>query len=169
MNRRCLIQIFKLISTLLLFPFIASAATESEVINRILEPYNLECSAEIGNVGRGEVISEIVPVTVSDESIYQVDITASGKKATVLFADFTCPGHGSFWCGSSGCRVYIIVDGVLHYSDHGFKPFSVTEGEAVFVLLPKSGGNCGKRNGSPCYRVAIWDVEDGEFNVAGMK
>ena len=139
------------------------------MINRILEPYNLECSAEIGNIGRGEVISEIVPVTVSDESIYEINITADGKKATVLFADFTCPGRGSFWCGSSGCSVYIIVDGKIHYKNHGFKPFSVTEDDEVFVMLPKSGSNCDKSNASPCYRITIWDVEDSEFNIVGRQ
>ena len=157
------------IALLITLPTHLLAATDREIINQILEPYNLECSAEIGNVEPGDVISEIVPVTVSDESIYEINITAGGKKATVLFADFTCPGRGAFWCGSSGCSVYIIVDGVIHYKNRGFKPFSVAEDDEVFVMLPKSGSNCGKSNASPCYRITIWDVEDIEFNIVGRQ
>ena len=148
----------------LLFPTHLIAATDSEVINHILEPYNLECSAEIGGVEPGEVISEIVPVTVSSESIYEINITADDKKATALFADFTCPGRGAFWCGSSGCSVYIIVDGIIHYKNHGFKPFSVTEDDEVFVMLPKGGGACGMHNGAPCYAVTVWDERSQKFN-----
>ena len=148
----------------LLFPIHLIAATDSELINHILEPYNLECSAEIGGVEPGEVISEIVPVTVSSESIYEINITADDKKATALFADFTCPGRGAFWCGSSGCSVYIIVDGIIHYKNHGFKPFSVTEDDEVFVMLPKGGGACGMHNGAPCYAVTVWDERSQKFN-----
>ena len=137
------------------------------MINKLLEPYNLECSAEIGNVEPGDVISEIVPVTVSNESIYEIKITAGGKKATVLFADFTCPGHGAFWCGSSGCSVYIIVDGVIHYKNRGFKPFSVTKDDEVFVMLPRSGGACGTHNGAPCHAVTVWDESENTFNSIG--
>ena len=134
------------------------------MINKLLEPYNLECSAEIGDVETGDVISEIVPVTVSNNSIYQINITASGKKATVLFADFTCPGRGTFWCGSSGCSVYIIVDGVIRYENSGFKPFSITNEHEVFIMLPKSGGACGTHNGAPCYAVTVWDESGQKFN-----
>ena len=152
------------IALLVTLPTHLLAATDRETINQILEPYNLECSAEIGNVEPGEVISEIVAVTLSYKSTYQINISASGKKATVLFADFTCPGRGAFWCGSSGCSVYIIVDGVLHYKNHGFKPFSLVKDDKAFVMMPKSGGACGMHNGAPCYAVTVWDESGQKFN-----
>ena len=105
----------------LLIPTYLFAASDSEIVDQLLEPYNLECSAETGDVKLGEVISEIVPVTVDSGSVYEIKITASGKKATVLFSDFTCPVHGNYWCGSSGCDVYIIIDGIS-YQTRGWKP-----------------------------------------------
>ena len=102
-------------SVCFLFPTYLLVATHRETINKILKPYDLKYSTEIGGVEPGEVISEIVPVTVSNESIYEINITAGGKKATMLLGDFKCLGCGSFCCGSSGCRVYIILDGVIHY------------------------------------------------------
>jgi hypothetical protein len=148
----------------LLIPTYLFAASDSEIVDQLLEPYNLECSAETGDVKLGEVISEIVPVTVDSGSVYEIKITASGKKATVLFSDFTCPGHGNYWCGSSGCDVYIIIDGIS-YQTRGWKPFVVKEGEEVFVMLPKSGGACGLHNGGPCYSVAVWDESENTFNT----
>ena len=152
-----------------IFPTYLLAATDREIINKILEPYNLECSAEIGDVEPGDVISEIVPVTVSSGSVYEITITTGGKKATVLFADFTCPGRSAFWCGSSGCSVYIIVDGVIHYKNRGFKPFSLTKDDEVFVMLPKSGIACDQYNAAPCYGVTVWDESETTFNSIGSK
>lgn len=81
--------------------------------------------------------------------------------------DFACRNVGaSCWCGSSGSSgytAYVVVDGVS-YQSRGWKPFSVTKNDAVFVMLAKSGGACGTQNGAPCYDVTVWDKNGAKFN-----
>ena len=156
-----------LLTILLIIPTHIFAASNAETVNQIVAKYSTQCDAKQDAVEYGEVIPETARLSVSDDSLYEIQITAEGKKATVLFVDFSCPTIGaSSWCGSSGCEVYIIVDGVS-YQTRGWKPFTVTESEEVFVMLPRSGGACGRSNGSPCYRVTIWDENEGEFNTFG--
>lgn len=148
----------------ILFPSYLVAASDKETINQILATYNLECSVEAGSVEKGDLITEIIPVTLGSGSIYEIEITTGGKKATVLFSDFKCLEKRSFWCGSGGCSVYIIVDGKMHHKSRGFKPFSVQKDDRAFVMLPVSGGVCRMRNGAPCYGVMIWDEYGQKFN-----
>ena len=156
-----------LLTILLIIPTHIFAASNAETVNQIVAKYSTQCDAKQDAVEYGEVIPEAARLIVSDNSLYEIQITAEGEKATVLFADFSCPTIGaSGWCGSSGCEVYIIVDGVS-YQTRGWKPFTVTESEEVFVMLPRSGGACGRSNGSPCYRVTIWDADEVKFNTFG--
>jgi hypothetical protein len=153
-----------LFAILLILPTHVFAASNTDIVNQIVASFSAECSALQDDAQNGETFYELVPVIVSDESIYEIQITSNGKMATVLFSDFSCPGVGaSSWCGSSGCEVFIIVDGVS-YETRGWKPFTVAHGEEVLVMLPRSGGACGIENGAPCYTVTIWNENDKEFN-----
>ena len=156
-----------LLTILLILPTHIFATSNAETVNQIVAKYSTQCDAKQDAVEYGEVIPEAARLSVSDDSLYEIQITAEGKKATVLFVDFSCPTIGaSSWCGSSGCEVYIIVDGVS-YQTRGWKPFTVTESEAVFVMLPRSGGACGTHNGAPCHAVTVWDESENTFNSIG--
>ena len=120
----------------------------------------------------GEDLSA-VRITVHDDSIYEIDITADGKKATVFYANPWCPQIGSGWCGTGGCQSYVIVDGVS-FETGGFKPMSVAlSGNRVVVMVPRAGGACVNTNGETpsnnvsCYSVAVWDDYSETFNSMG--
>jgi hypothetical protein len=123
-------------------------------------------------VPAGEDLSA-VRITVHDDSIYEIDITADGKKATVFYANPLCPQIGSAWCGSGGCKSYVIVDGVS-FEAFGGMPTSASASENnVVVLVGRSGGACVNTNGRKpsnnvsCYSVAVWDDQSKTFNSIG--
>ena len=154
---------------------IFAGPTES-TLQYILDDYQAEC------VAAQEEPMEVVPeganlsavrIKLRDDSIYEIDITADGKKATVFYANPLCPQIGSGWCGTGGCKSYVIVDSVS-FETRGFKPTSVAVGEnSVAVIIPRSGGACVNTNGETpsnnvsCYSVAVWDDYSQTFNSLG--
>jgi hypothetical protein len=161
---------------IMLFPAHAFAGTTESTLQYILDDYQAQCVASqeesMEAVPEGEVLTD-VRITVPDDSIYEIAITADGKKATVFYANPWCPQVGSGWCGTSGCTSYVIVDGVS-FETGGFKPKSVVVSEnRVAVIVPRSGGACVNTNGETpsnnvsCYSVAVWDDYSQTFNSLG--
>ena len=160
----------------ILLPAHVFAGTTESTLQYILDVYQAECVASqkesMEPVPEGEDLSA-VRITVHDDSIYEIDITADGKKATVFYANPWCPQIGSGWCGTGGCQSYVIVDGVS-FETGGFKPRSVVVSESrVVVMVPRSGGACVNTNGETpsnnvsCYSVAVWDDYSQTFNSLG--
>ena len=156
---------------LLLIPMSLSAASNEETIQYIFDQHEAECIAEQYEVlmaKEGETPQVTVDLELDDDNIYEIIIDSDGKKATVLYAQFSCTGIGYAWCGSSGCAAYVIVDGVS-YTTRG-KPVSVQVGDSYVVLIPRNGHACNNSSevslwgGSPCYTVAAWDDEVKTFN-----
>ena len=161
---------------MMLLPVHTFAGPTESTLQYILDDYQAEC------VAAQEEPMEVVPeganlsavrIKLRDDSIYEIDITADGKKATVLYADPWCPQFGYGWCGSGGCTSYVIVDGVS-FETWGFKPVSVAVSEtSVVVIVPRSGGACVNTNGQKpsnnvsCYSVAVWDDYSQTFNSMG--
>ena len=157
------------IALLVTLPTQLFAKSNSDTVKRITAEYSTECTAEQERISTNEVDAIASELSVLDENGYQMKITAGGKQATVLFADFSCPNVGaSYWCGSSGCAVYILVDGVS-YQTRGWKPFSVTRGKEALVILPKSGIACDQYNAAPCFAVTVWDESETTFNSIGSQ
>ena len=90
---------------MMLLPAHAFAGTTESTLQYILDVYQAECVASqkesMEPVPEGEDLSA-VRITVHDDSIYEIDITADGKKATVFYANPWCPQIGSGWCGTGG-------------------------------------------------------------------
>ena len=158
---------------LMSLPVHTFAGPTESTLQYILDDYQAECVA--AQEEPMEVVLEganlsAVRIKLRDDSIYEIDITADGKKATVLYADPWCPHFGYGWCGSGGCTSYVIVDGVS-FETWGFKPVSVAVSEtSVAVIVPRSGGACVNSDGqmppnlSSCYSVAVWDDQTKIFN-----
>ncbi len=157
-------------------PAHAFAGTTESTLQYILDDYQAQCVASqeeaMEPVPGGEDLSA-VRITVRDDSIYEIDITTDGKKATVFYADPLCPQIGSGWCGTGGCKSYVIVDGVS-FEASGFKPTSVAvDDNSVVVMVPRAGGACVNTNGRTpsnnvsCYSVAVWDDYSQTFNSMG--
>ena len=161
---------------IMLFPAHAFAGTTESTLQYILDDYQAQCVASqeesMVAVPEGEDLSA-VRIKLDDDSIYEIDITADGKTATVFYANPWCPQIGSGWCGTGGCQSYVIVDGVS-FETGGFKPTSVVVSEnRVAVIVPRSGGACVNTNGETpsnnvsCYSVAVWDDYSQTFNSMG--
>ena len=123
---------------IMLLPVHAFAGTTESTLQYILDVYQAECVASqkesMEPVPEGEDLSA-VRITVHDDSIYEIDITADGKKATVFYANPWCPQIGSGWCGTGGCKSYVIVDGIS-FEASGFKPMTVAvDDKSVVVIL----------------------------------
>ena len=171
-------DIMKLISLALplLFPAHAYAGTTESTLQYILDDYQAQCVASqkesMEAVPEGEDLSAI-RIKFREDSIYEIDITADGKKATVFYANPWCPQIGSGWCGTGGCKSYVIVDGIS-FEASGFKPMSVAvDDNSVVVMVPRAGGACINTNGQTpsnnvsCYSVAVWDDYSQTFNSMG--
>jgi hypothetical protein len=161
---------------MMFLPARAFAGTTESTLQYILDVYQAECVASqkesMEAVPEGEDLSA-VRIKLDDDSIYEIDITADGKTATVFYANPWCPQIGSGWCGTGGCQSYVIVDGVS-FETGGFKPRSVVVSEnRVAVIVPRSGGACVNTNGETpsnnvsCYSVAVWDDYSQTFNSLG--
>ena len=160
----------------LLVPAHTHAETTENTLQFILDDYQAECVAaqqeSMEAASEAEDLSA-VKITLDESSIYNIDVTADGKEATVLYANPSCPQIGSGWCGSSGCTFYVIVDGIS-FQTEGFKPVTVAVSEdSVVVIVPRSGGACVNTNGQTpssnvsCYEVAVWDDNAKTFNSIG--
>ena len=112
-----------------LLPLVALAETNSVAridnagqIDEIVQYYQAQCDEEQASVLLE--IDEEDPdkpkkgvLTLAPDSIYDIQITPSGKQATVLFSQFHCSNVGYTWCGSGGCGFYLIVDGEIYSRD----------------------------------------------------
>jgi hypothetical protein len=118
-----------------------------------------------------EAPSIFAPMPALDpQNVYPIEITPGGKKATVLIADFHCPGFGNLGCGFTGsCSSYIIVDDQVFEWGAGGRPMSARSGDEVVVLSSTAGYLCEDSDGTegfgaaPCYVAAVWDDEQQKF------
>ena len=157
---------------LMLVPLHVAADQNEDALQHILDDHLAFCvseQAQFNNVEAQEAEPEPIQLKLSDDSIYQIDITVDGKKATVLHTNFSCNNIGYAWCGTGGCASYIIVDGVS-FKTFGLKPFVVNDEDEMVVLIPRSGSQCQNAmqddlsKVSPCFDAAVWDDNRKAFN-----
>ena len=145
---------------LMLLPTNVLAASAEETVLELFAEHRAECVAEQASFSNDDTDKgqpTVVELNLPEGSLYQMKISAAGKLATVLFANFSCTNiDAGYWCGSSGCKIYVIVDGA-RFQAHGWKPFSMAVKGEVVVMIPKSGGACNQSNATPCYSIAIWN------------
>ena len=161
---------------MMFLPTHAFAEATDAVLESILDDYQSQClavQADFRDIDYEEDDPIIADLSLPDDSIYEIIITADGQTATVLYANFHCTNVGSAWCGSSGCTSYVIIEGAT-FQTEGFKPVSVGVSEdEVAVIVPRSGGSCLSADGrtlsndASCYAVAVWDDVLMTFNSLG--
>jgi hypothetical protein len=166
------------------FCIFAAPAEADPIVDFIIEQFQQQCDAEQANF-RGVDDDLDAPLrgflSLSEDAIYDIELTPDGVTATVLYHKFHCTNVGYGWCGSGGCGFHLIVDGVIFVRLGGFRPFSLTHGERTFVLIPIHGTGCVTSEGTsgagvdPCYVVVTWDANgrtfrsnDGEINLSPL-
>jgi len=168
-----------------LLPFVAVAETNSVAridnaaqIDEIVQYYQAQCDEEQASV-LPEIDEEDTDkpkkgvLTLAPDSIYDIQITPSGKQATALIPLFHCSNIGHAWCGSGGCGFYLIVDGTTYFRQAAFSPTSVTFeygiGQETVVLFAVHGTGCKDAGGKggvgsdPCYSSVVWSEERQSF------
>ncbi|MDC0959699.1 hypothetical protein OAR42_04525 [Planktomarina temperata] len=100
-----------------------------------------------------------VPVT----AIESVDLTGNGSKDTVVYEGrFRCNGSSSYYSGSGGSTIHLIVaDQVFSYFARGFEvvfPFSNANPVLIFAV---HGSFCDSYGANSCVLATIWG--DGGF------
>ena len=168
-----------------LLPFVAVAETNSVAridnaaqIDEIVQYYQGQCDGEQASVlpeidEDGTDKPEKGVLTLAPDSIYDIQITPSGKQATALVPQFHCSNIGHAWCGSGGCGFYLIVDGTTYFRQGAFSPTSVTFeygiGQETVVLFATHGTGCQDAEGKngvgsdPCYSSVVWSEDRQSF------
>lgn len=104
-----------------------------------------------------------------EDSIYDIEITPDGRKATVVYLDAVCPNFGSGYCGSGGCTFFIVVGDRTFSYKLGGRPYPVTHGDAVSIAVPLGGYACKDTKGvagfgnDPCYDFIFWNEATRDF------
>ena len=130
------------------------------LLGLILKDLKLQCMEFKLEMGDSDTrISNKLGINL-DENIFDILLTADGKKGSILYASFTC--GQAHMCGSGGCPIYLFVNGRI-FETFGHLPFSITQNKQTFIILPKHGGTCNLSDDSDvygsdgCYGVAVWD------------
>lgn len=176
MRRWALRFLSHLYPTLLCVPMMVQPVQADPMVDFIIDQFQEQCDAGQADF-RGIDDDLDAPLTgtltLSADSIYDLQLTADGVMGKVVYNNFRCTNMGYAWCGSGGCGFHIIVDGVAFYRQGGFRPQSVTAGDETFILIPIHGGGCVTSVGSsgagadPCFVVATWDERAQTFRSKG--
>ena len=106
-----------------------------------------------------------VPVT----AIEKVDLTGNNEQDTVFhLGKVRCSESGSYFSGSAGSFVYLIVeDKVTEFLARGFAvSYALGEGNPI-IILSVHGSACGGYGATNCVLATVWG--DGKFEVVGTK
>jgi hypothetical protein len=106
-----------------------------------------------------------VPVT----AIQKVDLTGNNEQDTVFhLGRVRCDGSSSYFSGSGGSSVYLIVgDKVTEFLARGFAiSYALGEGYPI-VILSVHGSACDSYGATNCVLATVWG--DGKFEVVGTK
>ncbi len=109
---------------------------------------------------RGECRSlEKGVLEVQDGAVTRIDVSGDGKPdAIVDSSKFACSSAASFFCGTGGCAVTIIVDGQA--TDFLAKGWKVVDWNgAPVVLLAVHGNACGGTNLRRCVIAYVWSED----------
>lgn len=106
-----------------------------------------------------------VPVT----AIEKVDLTGNNEQDTVFhLGKVRCSESGSYFSGSAGSFVYLIVeDEVTEFVARGFAVSHAMGAETPIIILSVHGSSCGGYGATNCVLATVWG--DGKFEVVGTK
>ncbi|MEO1089007.1 MAG: hypothetical protein AAFX81_00095 [Pseudomonadota bacterium] len=96
-------------------------------------------------------------LTVAEGAVREVDVTGDGEPEEVVdYSGLQCSTAATFWCGTGGCSLDVIVDGRAY----GFlaRDWTVVPWHGLQVLLLRVHPSaCGMAPGlPPCVRALTW-------------
>lgn len=100
-------------------------------------------------------------LTLGENAIVQADLTGDGLPEEIVDSrEFTCSSAASLFCGTGGCTVTVVAEGVAR----AFlaKAWRIVDwnGQPI-LLLAVHGSDCGGTNLRRCYEAVVWS--EGRF------
>ena len=139
---------------LILLPLVACCALPAHAsdVQSVLAEARAECAA----IDNGTL-------TVLDGAVTEHDFNGDGAPDHVIDAyEMECSTGLSLFCGTGGCALTVIVDGVATpLLAKGWQ--TVETGIDTVLLLQVHGSACGGTNLNPCYEALVWDDGAGRF------
>ena len=154
-------------------PQLTLADQRQVVIDAIIANANeatAQCRSETPPI---DVDPALAVITMGENSLFEMQVNPEGKMATVIYNEFSCSLGGYNFCGSGGCGYHIIVDGIVFERGGGYPPFSITDNDRTFIVMPIHASGCKDSNGQSgsgtyrCVNTAIWDDERQTFVSRG--
>lgn len=154
------------------------ADPKHDAIDAVFSAFKSQCVAAQESFGADPALSEL---TLEESNIYEMQITPDNRTATIVYNAFKCTNIGYAWCGNGGCGYYVIVDDLVFERAGGYEPFSITQGDQTYVMMPLHGNACVDASDvsgagpQDCIVVATWDEQartfrskDGELQLSNL-
>lgn len=166
-------QSLRITSLAVLFSATATTSALSGNLADKLIQYHQRACLEQDYIGSDLRLEDKYPspskIDVSVESYYRLDVFGQQTFAEVVMLEGGCGSDETGYCGSAGCKGYIIFEDVLVFEFLGGRPFTAANPNANsfgnFIIFPKALGECqehvvpGSRSPSDsgCYDLVYWD------------
>ncbi|MEM1048462.1 MAG: hypothetical protein AAGL24_20085 [Pseudomonadota bacterium] len=143
-----------LVATLVLTLALPGPSFAADSVEAVIETARGECRSLENGV-----------LEVQDGAVTRIDVSGDGEPdAVVDSSKFACSSSASFFCGTGGCAVTIIVDGKT--TDFLAKGWKVIDwNDAPVLLLAVHGNACGGTNLRRCVISYVWSED--AFRSAG--
>lgn len=141
-------MILRLTIALILF----ASAAEADAVQDLLDGAKADCAAMEGGV-----------FTVGPQAVVPVDLTGDGAPETVVdSADFQCSTMASYWGGSLGNSIWVVVGGQAQEMLAQDWQVETLQTRPVLILW-HSGAACGGAGIEPCVEAMIWSDQSQKF------
>jgi len=125
--------------------WLPTAALASETVEGVIAQARADCrSFENGTL------------TVAENAIVQADLTGDGRPEEIVDSrEFTCSSAASLFCGTGGCTVTVVAEGVAR--TFLAKAWRIVDwGSQPILLLAVHGSDCGGTNLRRCFEAVVW-------------
>ena len=138
----------------LLFSALPSLASATPAADKVIEDARANCRS----FENGEL-------SMNTRAITLMDVSGDGQRDEIIDSrHFSCSTSASYFCGTGGCVITVIVDGKpTEFFAKGYKV--VTWHSQPLLLLAVHGAACNGTGVRKCYEVHVWS--QGAFRSPG--
>ena len=131
------------------FALCLSAALASPAAADTADSVIGEARAECARLNNGTL-------TVADTAVARVDVDGDGAEDTIVnAAGFECSSSASYFCGSGGCKVTVLVGGAR--ADVLARDWQLVEvWDQPVLLIAVHGAECGTA-AKRCVKALVWE------------
>ena len=121
-----------------------------------VEAFLAQAKADCASIDNGQL-------TLPPEAVVQVDLTGDGQPESVVdTAKFQCSTSASYWGGTAGSWLAIMVNGgQVDYWAHGWQVLPWDD--LPVLLMWRNGSDCGGSGADPCVQALVWSDYQGRF------